>query len=267
MKKILTTPAGRKRYLELLYNHLKNQKDEFDIWILWMNTNNQEDLEYMKKLSDENEWIKLQPSKMDNFTSLNIFHFFHEAIDEDTVYIRLDDDIVYIHPNSLTKLFNFRISNPEYFLVYGNILNNGITSHIHQRRCILPIYPKLGYHCTDENGWNNPNVTETIHNEFFNAYNNNNINKFYIDNWVLNYYERCSINVISWLGKTFKEFDGQVGTDEEQWLSVDKPSQIKKPNIIFGDGLFVHYAFYTQRGYIDSTDILNKYKKISENYV
>lgn len=267
MKRILTTPAGRKRYLELLFNHLKNQKNEFDEWILWMNTNVQEDLDYMKKLSDENEWVKLQPSKMDQFTSYNIHHFFHEAIDENAVYIRLDDDVIYIHPGSLTKLFNFRISNPEYFLVYGNILNNALTSHLHQRRGVLPDYPKLGYMCTDENGWNNPHVTETIHREFFKSYNNGEINKFFIDNWLLHYYERCSINVISWLGKTFKEFNGQVGNDEEQWLSVDKPIQIQKPNIIFGEGLFIHYAFFTQRNHIDSTDILNIYKIISEKYV
>ena len=29
MKRILVTPAGRKRYLEILFNHLKNLKNEF----------------------------------------------------------------------------------------------------------------------------------------------------------------------------------------------------------------------------------------------
>ena len=63
----------------------------------------------------------------------------------------------------------------------------------------------------------------------------------------------------------FKKFDGKVGVDEEQWLSCDKPKEIQKPNIIFGDCLFVHYAFFTQVQYIDNTDILELYKDISIN--
>jgi hypothetical protein len=69
--------------------------------------------------------------------------------------------------------------------------------------------------------------------------------------------------VISWLGKEFKKFNGDVGLDEEEWLSCDKPKQIQMPNIIFGDSLFVHYAFFTQRQYLDNTNILETYKKIS----
>jgi len=37
MKRILVTPAGRKKYLEILFNHLKNLKNEFDEWILRVN--------------------------------------------------------------------------------------------------------------------------------------------------------------------------------------------------------------------------------------
>ena len=72
------------------------------------------------------------------------------------------------------------------------------------------------------------------------------------------------MNVISWLGSEFNKFNGIVDADEENWLSCIKPSQISKPNIIFGDSLFSHYAFFTQRNYIDSTDILEKYKEISK---
>lgn len=265
MKRIIVTPAGRKRYLEILFNHLKNLKNEFDEWILWVNTENVDDILFMEKLENENKFIKLQRTKIGVRGSQTIYHFFNECIDENSVYIRLDDDIVYVKPNSLKNLFDFRIKNPNYFLVYGNIVNNAILSHLHQRNGTFTNEIKFGYHCTDHNGWNNPIALESIHRKFFELYKNNQLSNFSINNWILSDYERCSINVISWLGNEFKKFNGEVGVDEENWLSCDKPRELNIPNIIFGDSLFVHYAFFTQREYIDNTNILELYKHISIN--
>jgi hypothetical protein len=265
MKKILVTPAGRKRYLEILFNHLKNLKNEFDEWILWVNTENVDDIQYMEKLENENDFIKLQRTKIGVRGSQTIHHFFKECADENSVYIRLDDDVVYVKSNSLKDLFDFRINNPNYFLVYGNIVNNAILSHLHQRKGTLTNEFKFGYHCTDHNGWNNPIAVESIHRKFFEKNNNNQLDDFLLHDWILRDYERCSINVISWLGSEFKKFNGEVGIDEENWLSCDKPNELQKPNIIFGNCLFVHYAFFTQRLHIDNTDILELYKDISIN--
>jgi len=265
MKRILVTPAGRKRYLEILFNHLNNLKNEFDEWILWVNTENVDDIQYMEKLESENEFIKLQRTKIGVRGSQTIFHFFKECVDENSVYIRLDDDIVYIKPNSLKNLFNFRINNPNYFLVYGNIVNNAIISHLYQRVGAITSEFVFGYNCIDHNGWNNPIASESIHRRFFELYESNQLADFSINDWILKHYERCSINVISWLGSEFKKFDGNVGFDEEAWLSCDKPRELQKPNIIFGDSLFVHYAFFTQRNHMDNTNILELYKNISIN--
>jgi hypothetical protein len=263
MRKILVTPAGRKRYLEVLLSNLKKVKNEFDEWILWVNTNDKSDIAYMEQIEIENDFIKLQKSKISIDGNKSIYHFFKECVDENSVYIRLDDDIVYIETNSLNKIFEFRISNPQYFLVYGNIVNNAITSYLYQKKGILNDDIVFGYNCLDRNGWNNPMAAELIHNKFFDFYFNNKSDEFLINNHIINNYARCSINVISWLGKEFKKFNGDVGLDEEEWLSCDKPKQIQMPNIIFGDSLFVHYAFFTQRQYLDNTNILETYKKIS----
>jgi hypothetical protein len=219
----------------------------------------------MEKLESENEFIKLQRTKIGVKGNETIFHFFKECVDENSVYIRLDDDIVYVKPNSLNNLFDFRINNPNYFLVYGNIVNNAILSHLHQKRGTLTNEVKFGYHCADHNGWNNPIAAESIHRKFFELNKNNHLTDFSINNCILKDYERCSINVISWIGSEFKKFDGNVGIDEENWLSCDKPSELQMPNIIFGECLFVHYAFFTQRKHIDNTDILESYKHISIN--
>jgi hypothetical protein len=78
-------------------------------------------------------------------------------------------------------------------------------------------------------------------------------------------YERVSINCISWLGSTFAQFNGKVGIDEEQWLSVDKPRTMEpgSHNVIIGNAIVAHFSFYTQRAHLDATDILDEYAKIS----
>lgn len=36
MKRIIVTPAGRERYLEVLLNNMIKCKDEFNEWHLWI---------------------------------------------------------------------------------------------------------------------------------------------------------------------------------------------------------------------------------------
>jgi len=248
----------------VLCNNLSKLKHEFDEWVLWVNTTDQSDIDYMVELKIKHSWIKLQYSDIAHSGNMSIFHFFKNCVDENSIYIRLDDDIVYIHPKSLNDLFYFRATNPEPFVIYGNIINNAIISHIQQRFGIFFQEPKIGYACMDHVGWNTPNVAEMIHCVFLENLQKSNAEKFYMPNWILRDYERCSINVISWLGKEFKIFNGEVGEDEEKWISCDKPEQIKRPNIIFGKSIFSHYSFHTQRDHMDKTDILSKYLKISQ---
>jgi UDP-glucose 4-epimerase len=162
----------------------------------------------------------------------------------------------------IKKMYEFRVTNPQYFLTYGNIINNAVIDHIHQRQDASFSNPLLGYACLDENGWNNPAVAELKHRSFLNALNSDQTDKYKFNKWVLSSFERVSINCISWFGSEFAKFNGDVGIDEEQWLSVDKPKEIGKINAIFGEALCSHFAFFTQRQHMDSTDILQQYENI-----
>ena len=59
----------------------------------------------------------------------------------------------------------------------------------------------------------------------------------------------------------------EVGWNEEIEISSEIPKQLKRPNIIYGDLLIVHYAFHTQRGYLESTDVLESYKEVLTSQV
>ena len=265
MNKVIVTPAGRKRYLEILFKHLKKQKTDFDEWQLWMNTTNQEDIDYCKDLAAKYEWITAIPLDIPHNGSGSIFTFFKYAMDENSVYLRFDDDVVWLEKDFIKKIFDFRISNVDPFLVYGNIVNNAVIDHIHQRLGAWPADNKefIGYSCMDRFGWEDSNIAEKKHRNLLPKIKNKNLSKFKFSSWQLHYYERVSINVISWLGNEFAKFNGQVGEDEEQWLSVEKPQQLGRPNVIFGESLCAHFSFYTQRNHLDKTNILEQYNNLA----
>ena len=257
-KVVVVTPAGRKRYLELLIPQIVALQPYVDEYRLWANTTDQEDLKYMDEVAKQHSgFVKVEPLSVKHAGNLSIYSFFKNCVDSETVYVRFDDDIVLIDsPAAFVDMVRFRIANPKYFLVYGNILNNAIVSHIHQRLGNLNLDAgATGYACTDETGWNNPRFAANIHLQVLDSP----LSRFHTRNWDLFEYERVSINCISWLGSNFAEFNGLVGFDEEQWLSVDKPKTSRQMNCIFGSFVCVHYAFHPQRNYIDKTDILKLY--------
>jgi hypothetical protein len=264
MKIEIVTPAGRQRFLELLFLHLESQKADFDQWTLWLNTTNQSDIDFCKKLERENEWIKTVDLDVNCNGNGSISSFFKHAKDPDTIYIRLDDDVVWTEQHFIKKLSKFRLENPEYFLVYGNIINNAIIDHIHQRIGALE-YKNLviTYNCGDSVGWGNSDFAEIKHKNFFQKLESNNLDAFKFDKWDLFFNERVSINCISWFGKDFEDI-GTVDYDEEQFLSSDYPNSKSKLNTIYGQALCSHFAFHPQRKKMDNSSILNHYKLIAE---
>ena len=267
-KIIVVTPAGRKKYLQVLFKYILQLKPVITEYRLWINTEDQDDIEYMKKFQSENDdFVRLEylpPGiKVDGIKTIH--HFFRNCCQENTVYVRFDDDIVCMQGiDEFTNYLKFRINHPEYFLVYANIINNAILSHIHQRNGFFDLTRGIsGYECMDKTGWNNGEFAKNIHNQVIN--NNCDLSIYKINNRVLYYFERVSINVVSWLGEEFARFNGRVGWDEEDYISCTKPKEINKFNIIYGGFVCVHYAFYTQRNIIDKDPlILEAYIKKSD---
>lgn len=268
MRRIVVTPAGRKRYLSILRIYIERAKEQgsIDEWHLWLNTNLSADIEYIRSL--HNDWVHvIEPEvPVQEVNNNNICHFFPKAAEPDCVYVRLDDDIVYVAPGFFDAIIGFRLANPSPFLVYGNIVNNAIVSHLHQRNGRF-VYKRLGgYLCSDQSGWNDPIYAEVVHRAFLDDVRRGQLAlwKSSFTEWHCLDYERVSINCISWLGSTFAAFKGAVGQDEEQWLSVVKPRELGAHNVIFGGAIVAHFAFYTQRRHMDDTDILDQYRALTQ---
>lgn len=264
MKRILVTPAGRERYLSVLFNNLVKLRPEFDEWHLWLNTEDESDIRFIYSLSEKNDFIKVIKNEIPVNGSLSIHHFFKHCVDKNSLYLRLDDDIVYIKPGSIQRVFSERQKNSDSFLLYGNTLNNVLMSYL-QRRVgnFDSTFHATNYHPLCDTAWSDGLFAEKIHRLFFRLFDENELERLYIPNWIFFDYEWVSINVICWKGSDFALFNGIVDPDEERWLTMHKTKELQMPNQIVGDSLFVHYAYYPQRPHVDRTDILQTYESVS----
>ncbi len=268
-KIVVVTPAGRKKYMEVLLKYILREKDIIDEYKIWVNTTNKSDIAYFKQLEKEYKgFITLDErflEERETGENRNIYRFFDKCIDSDTIYIRLDDDIVYLQPDFIKLLATYRINNPDPFLVYGTILNNGVIDSIVQNLGLYSSFPYFNYSCTDTIAFDDSHICENKHSYLLHNY----LLKLktppkLFEKWVLQRYERVSINCISWLGETFATFNGEVGEDEEAWLSMTHPEKTKNPNVVFGGAYCVHFAFGPQRDYLDKTNILSLYKQVAQ---
>jgi hypothetical protein len=268
-KIIVVTPAGRKKYMEILIKYILAERDIIDEYRIWVNTKDENDISYFKSLEEIHKgFVTLDIRHIDEEhcgTNLNIHKFFDRCTESNVVYIRLDDDVVWLSKNFIKNLAEFRIENTRPFLIYPAIINNSICDYIFQNLGYYKNFDNFDYDCTSSIAFTNNYIAESKHKEMLKNIQNLDTIRF-PESWELRRYERVSINCISWLGEAFANFNGIVGHDEELWLSVDKPKELKRPNIITGNSMCSHFAFGPQREHLDNTDILEAYQKLS-NYI
>lgn len=97
---IVVTPAGRKKYLSILASYILSE-NLIDEWQLWVNTTNIDDINFMEELKRKYSKIKLIYSKNKIQGNLSIGQFFKYTVDPSSIYIRVDDDVVFFEENFL----------------------------------------------------------------------------------------------------------------------------------------------------------------------
>lgn len=251
--------------MEILFQHLLRQKDSFDEYHIWQNTENSDDIQFFNQLALQHPWVKVIRPHWPVAGSSSIRPFFTNCCERDTVYVRFDDDIVFVEDGLIDALVDFRLDNPDYSLVFPNIINNALCSFIHEK---LGVYRDVetffGYECKDPVGWSSGDVAVLAHDRFLSNYWENALDDYRFDRWELSRYERFSINCMSWLGADFAEFGGVInGLSEEDWLTTALPRNRSRRNCIMGTHLVSHFAFKPQRARVEQTRALELYRQIA----
>ena len=272
MRFVTVTPAGRRQYLEILANYLLRRRDVIAEHRWWLNTRVPADVAYIYRLADRYpDFFKVvaKPVGPIDRIGYTIWNYMCDCTESDTVYLRLDDDIVYMTDDAITHMRDARLANPEPFLILGNIVNNAVCSHFHQQAGLLPTsWGAVGNDCMDPLGWKSGAFARRVHRRFLKDIAAGRETWWRKAAMPIDGQARFSINAICWRGEDFRgipEIDSREA-DEEPFLTAVLPARLGRPNVVCTPALFGHYAFFTQRKYLEQTspEILARYRHIAE---
>ncbi len=261
-KVVVNTAAGRRRYMKYLIPYVLSSSivDRYDLWI---NTHNTADIEFFKRLAEKYDKVNLvwQPDEIVNGNK-TINAFYKQCIEENTIYFKLDDDIVWMEPDLIRKMVEFRVDNPDYFLVSPLVINNSLSTYLLQVRKRISFSKYYNASSSHKVLWKNGSFAFQLHQWFIeNFLKTHTYNSLYIGKQEMGM-TRFSINAILWFGDIMKRFNGIVEGDDEEFLSCIYPSSNSLINCWNGDAILSHFAFFTQRFELDRSDILSKYGEV-----
>jgi len=109
--------------------------------VIWLaRTNKTEDLEWLDGL------VETSPSySRRNLTFKGAdYRSAYDVIQNGTMYIKIDDDIVFLEDTTIPTLVATRLNHPEYFTVSANVMNQPSLSWVHQHLGVVkPYLPEL----------------------------------------------------------------------------------------------------------------------------
>ena len=264
-KVVVNTAAGRRRYMQYLVPYIVNcpYVDRYDIWI---NTHNGADIEFFKLIAEKFNVVNLvwQPDGIVNGNA-SINAFYKACVEPNTIYFKLDDDIVWMEPGLIERMIEFRSENPQFFLVSPLVINNSLSTYLLQITGKLHMDRYYNADSSHQVLWKSGNFAKELHNWFIDNYLNANAwEDLHLGKKVMGM-TRFSINAILWFGDEMKKFAGSVPGDDEEFMSCIYPTMHGMANAWNGDALVAHFAFFTQRETLDNECILEKYGKIVYN--
>lgn len=258
-KIVVNTAAGRRRYMQYLIPFIVSSDivDRYDIWI---NTHNGADIEFFKRVAALYPVVNLvwQPDGVVNGNK-SINAFYKQCIEPKTIYFKLDDDIVWMEPGLIEKMVEFRIANPDYFVVSPLVINNSLSTYLLQIERKL----RLKEYCNADSShtilWRSGRFAADLHDWFLKNYLlRHKWEELHIGAKPMGM-TRFSINSILWFGKEMKKFKGEVPGDDEEFMSCIYPTKQGLSNAWNGDAIVAHFAFFTQREELDRMGILERY--------
>lgn len=175
----------------------------------------------------------------------------------DALFLKCDDDIVYLDIDRLSDFIEFRRRNPNYFVVSANVVNNGVCAHLQQLAGQLP--NELGEFEHPPGGlegslWQSGERAIKLHEFFLQSQNKH----FPLPARAVEWNERQSINFIAWLGRDIRHMALGQG-DDERLMTVDLPAYLGRPCAIYSDFTVSHLSFGQQEKGFDFDPLVDKY--------
>ncbi|MCS6796722.1 MAG: hypothetical protein NZ516_12265, partial [Raineya sp.] len=197
---VVVTPAGRKKYLQILSNYILKDT-HIDEWHLWDNCRNEKDRIYIHDLAKNYpSKIKVISENNTDGTNASINRFFKHTRDENTFYIRIDDDVVFLPPNFAYSMYKQALDEQEQYTFWAPvIINNAVCSYFLKLYGVINTNVPITLQAICPMAWGNPIFAEKIHNLFLENYPSWQI--FQLSENINIPPARFSVNVIAFWGK------------------------------------------------------------------
>lgn len=267
-KVVVCVPTGRRRYLECLLPHLLQACNEHavDRINLWMHV-----------LDDETTpWVEEMCARYpDKLFMLNLpkdgigtehMRYYHTCTEPDTIYVKIDDDIVWMGSGAIKRLAQFRIDNPAPLLVIGNVVNNALCNYWHMVKGIYPHDMGITRSGLDSISIRSPELANLAHATLLYRIHANKLDDYNFGTKVMEEYEFSPIHVFAWRGSDFIDGAGKVvmsgpGISEEKWLTTARTREVGRYVAFYGGALFSHFAYVSQRenARMPESDMLTAY--------
>ena len=261
-KVVVNTAAGRRRYMQYLIPYIVSSGivDRYDIWI---NTHNGADIEFFRQVAKRYPVVNLvwQPDGVVNGNQ-TINAFYKACVEPKTIYFKLDDDIVWMEPGLIEKMVEFRVDNPEFFLVSPLVINNSLSTYLLEVDGKIRLDNYYEANASHPYLWRSGEFALALHRWFINKFlMTRKWEELHVGKKMMGM-TRFSINAILWFGDEMAKFSGIVPGDDEEFMSCIYPTRQGMANAWNGDAIVGHFAFFTQREQLDKEHILEEYGKI-----
>ncbi len=288
-KVVAWTPYGRQETVSVLGQYMRREHERglVDEWWLCLNTDADQvdDLRYAYALAGAYPWIKLKERPADRPRRTpkqrNTGYFYEYMTDPGSVFLRLDDDIIYVHPDAVERLVRHRLEAAGGVASFPIMWNNSIISWYAQQAGVIPApgtvdtldghpytWPAVGGpYCMDPVGWADGRFGVAIHRLALDRIESGEAEKMFLyQDMPLPVGMQFSVSTFASLGKLYQGLEQPgvlVPYEEEHWHTVHQPQVLGVPNTIVGDALVSHYTFFPQGAVIRQTDVLDRYRALA----
>jgi hypothetical protein len=276
------TPYGRRRTYSILIKYLQRDVERGLVDEVWafMNTDKtgqEDDVAYAHELAERFPWFKLvyRPEGIPRHPGpkqRNTGYAYRYMTDLDTIYLRFDDDVVYVHDDAITHLAQARIEMPAPTAVFPVIFNNAICSHFLQACGRVPMeWGEVKPYCMDPTGWANGPFAVRLHELLLDHIEAGTVEDLYLyQDFPIQPGTQFSVSCFASLGSMYADLPQPgvlVPDEEESWHTIHRPLATGAPNILRGNAIVSHWSFFPQHPFLNNTGLLDRYRELADKAV
>lgn len=278
-KVIAWTPYGRRNTYSILIKYLEREVTRGLVDEAWayMNTDpagQEDDIVYAHELAERHTWfhLKYRPEGVARHPGpkqRNTGFAYRHMTDPDTVYLRLDDDVVYVHPDTIENLVRKKIEMQPSKAIFPIIWNNALVSWYLQQCGIVPKeWGEVTPYCMDPVGWANGPFAVKMHELLTGHIEAGTVEQLYMyQDFPIKIGEQFSVSCFASAGADYAALPQPgvlVPDEEEHFHTVHWPRVSGQPNILVGNALVSHWSFFPQHPFLHASGLLDRYRELAE---